>query len=148
MSLIDVGGLPKGEARGKTAERILFAEMLSRLETMQASMTGFMERYQGRLLNGVLAVETAIFDASGMISRNYHAPAGCIQVRNPGTHTVTVSSAGPTGSAPPVGPGVWIMPAASRDVVSLGSTTFTLYGTVGDTVSFQVFSIGPQPGVV
>ncbi|WP_163570799.1 hypothetical protein [Fodinicola feengrottensis] len=83
-----------------------------------------------------------------MISRNYHAPAGCIQVRNPGVHMITVSSAGPTGSAPQVGPGVWQIPAASRDTVSLGSTIFTLYGTAGDTVSFQVFTIGPQPGAV
>lgn len=146
---IDVGGLPKGLPRGKTAERILFAEMLSRLETIQATQTVMMERYQGRTVNNVLHVETATFGTDGQISRNFHAPAGCIQVDNPSaTNKVTVAADGPMGAAPPLGVGVFVVPAAKTRTVALASTIFTLYGTSGDTVSFQVFTAAPVPGVV
>lgn len=262
----DLGELPAKGLRGKAAEQAYYAEIISELKTSNASMTSFMERFQGRLLNHVLEVATAVFDASGMVTRSYQSPIGSLEVENLGStssansaavvsstafnnqsvgasgtadststidgsnvsqarvlitasgadvsitlqgstdnvnwfavtpaytagatgwqaavdipglflrlhaanagvgaetvtakivykkvdlsvaaasHGITVSSANPS-SAPTIGVGVYIVPAGQRRVVSIGSTAFTLYGAPGDTVSFQAFTSGAQPGV-
>lgn len=144
---LTAGTLPAKLPRGREAERMVYAETLGQLRATHATMTEFMERFQGRTLNHVLRVETAIFDATGAISRSFATPAGCIQLDNPGTHPVTISSAGNTGTAPLIGVGVYVIKAGTNRTVALGSATLTIYGTTGDTISFQIFSEGAQPVV-
>lgn len=143
-----VDGLPADAPRGKEAERILAAELLAEFRYLSQTMTSFAERLAGQTVNHVLEVSTAAFDSTGYIFREYSVAAGCIEVTNSGTHTVTVSSAGPSGSAPTVGVGVYVIPAGATRVVALASRQVTLYGTTADTVSFQVFTAPATPAVV
>jgi hypothetical protein len=143
--------LPPGAPRGRDAERILAGELLQVLRHMSETMTEWAERYAGQVVNHVLAVEKVTFDAAATpISRQWHVPAGCIEVTNPSTHVITVVSGGGGGmlSAPTAGVGVYDVPAGTTRVVSLASRQVTLFGTAADTCSFQVFTAAARPGAV
>lgn len=275
----------------REAQRLLQGDVLAELRALNLSMTALAERYAGQVVNHVLHVETATFDATGVITRQWHTAAGCIEVDNlaaavavaspadthpanpaagaeisitvpagqtwqlqdidftlttsaaagnrqvqliiddgvnelwrflvtvtqaaslayiyafggatsdaavraatgvnevlsemdlPGitlgagyrirtstvgiqagdqysaitvaytvtstvSHAVTVVSGGnTTASAPNAGPNIYIVPAGTKRVVALNNHQVTLYGVAGDTVSFQVFTVGPRPGV-
>jgi hypothetical protein len=110
-----------------------------------------MERFQGRPLNHVLRVETFVFPANGYYGVNFGTPIGCVQVRNLSAvalHTVTVSSAGQVTPPPTTGIGVFIVQPAARELVSVGSTILSLYGTPGDSCCYQAYSEGAQPAAV
>lgn len=135
--------------RGRDAERILAGELLEAFRAHAQTSTEFMERLAGRLVNHVLLVETAVFDATATpIYRSFKAAAGAIEVSNRGANDITVSAAGPSSSAPPSGVGVYVVAAGTTRVVALASRQVTLYGTAADKLSFQVFTAGPHPGVV
>lgn len=119
--------------------------MLQELRHMRQSMTEFTAELAGQIVNNVLAVETAQFASDGSpIFRSWHVAAGAIEV-TAGGHAVTVVAAGPAAVAPTVGVGVFVVPANTTRTVSLASRQVTLYGNIGDTVSFQVFTPGPRP---
>jgi hypothetical protein len=145
-TIIQTGGLPDRLPRGKTAERILFAELLSRLETMQASQTAFQERWQGRLTNNSQLVETATFDSTGYLVRSFGAPVGSVYVDNQSGHDITVVTGTRGGTVPTGGVGVFLVKNGKDRSVAIGTTSFTLFGTPNDTVSFQVWTLGVQPG--
>ena len=137
-----LGNLPASWPRGQKAERQFWGEALANLEAMHRTLTSFMERFQGVALNNTLEVCTATFDSGAFITRSYHAAAGSVEVANLSTHPVTVSSGGPAGAAPAGGRGVAIVQAGVKSTIALASTSFTLYGTAGDQVTFQVFTTG------
>lgn len=137
-----VGQLPASWPRGREAERQVWGEMLANLQAMHRTMSAFMERYQGVALNNTLEVCTATFDAGGFITRAYHAVAGSVEVANLSTHQITVVSGGPSSQAPLTGRGVAIVQAGVKSIIGIGATSFTLYGTAADTVTFQVFTTG------
>lgn len=147
----DPGTIARGMPTGRAAERLIYAEMLDYLRSLQTSMTATMERFQGRPLNHVLRVETAVFPASGFYTVNFGTPCGCVQMRNLSAvagHTITVSSAPPGDRAPAVGIGVFVVNPSARELISIGSTILTFYGTAGDTFCYQAYSEGAQPAAV
>lgn len=133
--------------RGRAARDQLTAELLSELRHFAQTQTAFVERLAGQAVNNVLDVRTHTFDATGQLALAYGVAAGCIAVSNPtGNATVTVSSAGPGSSAPTTGVGVYQVPAGTERTVALASTQVTLYGTSGQSISFQVFTAAIRPG--
>lgn len=140
-----VGQLPASWPRGREAERQVWGEVLAALEAQHRTMTAFMERYQGIALNNTLEVCTAAFDASGLITRSFHAAVGSVQVVNlslTALHNITVVSGGPTGQVPATGRGVAVVLPGTSLTVGLAATSFTLYGTAADLVTFQAFTTG------
>ena len=139
------------QLRGRELERAFYAEMLQELRGLALTMTEFAERLAGRAVNHVLKVRTVIFDATGQVFEAFGVAAGSIEVTNLSTvagHNVVVHAAGPMGAAPGAGVGVYFVPPASTRVIALGSRQLTLYGTAGDTVSYQVFTSAVQPAAV
>lgn len=112
-------------------------------------MTEFAERFQGWLTNHVLLVETIVFTTDAFVFRAVHTPIGALQVRNlSAANTITVVSGQASSSAPTSGVGVYRIPPATKEVVAIGGTQFTVYGTAVDAISLQAFSAGPTPGIV
>lgn len=134
------------ELRGKNAERTLTALMLAELREQNALMTEFTARLGSQIQNNVLEVATRVIPATGVVSGEYGVAAGCIVVDNLSGSSVTVSSAGPQGSAPISGIGVTIVPAGVMRVVNLASRSWSIYGTAGDTVTYQVLTRGGLVG--
>ncbi len=60
-------------------------------------------------------------------------------------HNMTISSAAPTGTAPATGVGTYVVPAGATRTVAVASRTIAIYGTQGDTVSYQVFTRAISP---
>lgn len=135
----------EGKLSAREAERAILAEAICRLHDAATKLTVVAERNGGRAVNHVLKVRTATFDAGGQLAESFGVPAGSIYVSNFGTHTVTVVARTPETSAPAAGVGVHLVAAGAREVVALASREVTLYGTSGDTVSYQIFTTGPAP---
>jgi len=133
-----------GKRVARTAEKEVLESLLSEIQHFRTTTTEFASRYFGQALNNVLAVETVIFDATGYVTRSYPAAVGAVEVRNHSTgNTVTLAAGGSTGSAPLSGVGVYLIPKApALQMVNIGTTTFTIYGTAGEKVSFTAFVDG------
>jgi hypothetical protein len=153
MGILGITPAEPGEvspARGRAAERILAAELLAAFRAHAQTMTEFAERLQGRLVNHVLEVATCVFDSSATpVARQWKAAAGCVEVSNfSAAGVLTVHAAGPTGSAPSSGVGVYRVPAGATRVVAVASRQVTFYGAAGDAFSFQAFTAAPTPAVI
>ncbi len=129
------------------AQRLINGDMVEQLRHLNDAMTELAERYASQVVNHVLEVGTYTFGAAGVITRSWHLRAGCIEIDNPGTHTVTVLAGGDTGSVPTAGIGMYIVPAGGHRVIALASARVALYGTSGDTISLQAFTSAPRPVV-
>jgi hypothetical protein len=141
----ETADLPPSAPRGKVAERILAAELLQELREIRASMTEFGERLTTGTVNHVLGVETRMFPSTGYISRSYGGAMGSVEVRALGAHDVTVSAGeSPGSSVPTIGVGVYVVPAGTAALVNVAGRGFTLWGTSGETVSYQAFTTGGQ----
>jgi len=132
-----------GKRVTRSEEKELLAQLLSSLQHFETTTTEFASRYFGNAINKVLSVETVQFDTRGFFTRTYSATAGCVEVRNlDGTNSITVAVGGATGTAPTTGVGVYVIPPNTKQIVNIASSTFTLYGTASEFVSFQVFADG------
>lgn len=139
-------GLPPDAPRGRAAERIYYGEALSELRHYMQTSTEFAARVSGQIVNNVLDVQTRVFDASGMIALEYGAAIGCIDLdASLAPHQVTVATGGGSGVVPAQGAGVYIVAAGVKRAVNIGAHQVTLYGTAGDTVSFQVYTRAAGP---
>jgi len=129
-------------------EKELLCSLIEEMQAFRTTTTEFASRYFGNVINKVLAMETATFDATGYLTRQYQATAGCVEVRNlDATNAVTLTVGGPmAGSVPLNGVGTYVIPAGKVQVVNISSTDFTLYGTAASRVSFQVFADGGRNG--
>lgn len=129
--------------RAREAERLLAAELLAELRDYHQRSTEWMARIAGGIVNDVLSVETATFGADGVIHRSWHVAAGIVEVRNLSTSAeVTVTSSGPSSTAPASGVGVSVVPAEDVQYVGLASHQMTLYGTEGERVCWQAYTRG------
>lgn len=143
---------PAGEAAKKvprpapaaTSQKIVLAQAVDELRHAATTLTEFSARLAGQIINDVLQVATGTFDTSGLIALQFQAAAGSIEVCNNSTHTVTVASRGAEagGVAPAAGIGVYQVAAGATRLVNVASHQITLYGTAGDTISWQVFTKG------
>src|SRR5882672_3279119 len=116
-------GLPDDAPRGRKAELILAGELLAAMRHSQQTMTVFISRLAGRVVNDVLEVATRQFDASATpIVCRYGSPVGCIEINNTSGHSITVM-AGTTGqlTPPTVGIGVYVVPAGARVPVNIAA---------------------------
>lgn len=125
-------------------QRVLVAELVDELRQLRLQQTEQWARWQGNVTirNDVLEVATKTFPTGGEIPLQYPVPAGSVEVNNTASHSVTVTSSPPTGAAPTTGRGVYVVPAGACRVVNVASRQVTLYGTAGDTISYQVLASG------
>lgn len=138
--------IPDDAPRGKVADRVLAAELLAEFRRLSKSMTEYSERLAHGVVNNVLDVATRAIPTDGYVARTYPLPAGSVEVRNLGTHSMTVCNSSPTSLvAPTSGTGVYVVPAGSACLVNLASHNLTIWGTAGDTVSYQAFTRGGWP---
>jgi hypothetical protein len=135
-------GLPPDAPRGRRAELMLAGQMLAEFRAWAQTHTEFIARLAGNVVNDVLRVKTATFDANGTpIGDDFHVPCGTLEIENLGTHPMTVANrTDATGSAPSGGVGVRIIPAGAHRYVPIGSRSFTIYGTAGDQVSYAAYT--------
>lgn len=142
----DAGQGTTRRPRGREAERILAAEMLSELRAMRMVMTEQAAKVAGRMVNNTLGVRTATFPPGGSVALNYHVAAGSIRVTNlSATGAITVTSAGDLGYVPVEGQGMYVVPAGLRETIPVASRHITLYGTPGERVSYMVFAGATSP---
>jgi hypothetical protein len=129
----------------RTAMEVLTYELLAELRDWRTNTTDGLKGIRGQLVNDVLDVELAQFDADGVIMREFRTAVGCVQVVNHTAADVTVTS-GPKGAAAPVnGHGAGRVPAGCSNIVHIGSHTVTVYGTPAAYVSLQAFTKSHPP---
>jgi hypothetical protein len=104
------------------------------------------ERLTNGIVNHVLEVATRTIPTEGFFMKEYGATAGCVVVHNHGTNLVTVAAGLSSGVAPREGVGVYNISSGTWETVNLGARGFTIYGTAGDRVSYQVFTRGGLVG--
>jgi hypothetical protein len=125
----------------KDAEREVLASLVEELRYLHGTQTEMIAHLRSQAVNGVLEVATLALDSTGALARSYNTAAGSVLVVNTTPAAITVQSGGQSGStAPPTGRGVSIIPAATSLPVPIGAHSFTIYGTPGAIVSFQVFT--------
>lgn len=128
--------------RGDGPEREAYERLIATLEHLTLATTTAMELYGGRALNGVLETRTAAFDATGMLGGSYGVPCGSLWVANVSSHAVAIvaGQAQQAGTPPAVGIGMVVVPAGTARPVTVGNTTWTAFGTAGDTLCWTAFS--------
>jgi hypothetical protein len=116
-------------------------ELLAEIRAYHATTSAFMAHLQGGgITNGVLEVATDNIPTGGALTRSYHVQCGSLLVVNAGGGAVTISAGPPGPSAPQVGPGVQILPAQSFLAVPINHHAWTVWGTVGQNISWQAFT--------
>ena len=94
----------------------------------------------------VLWSGTATLDANGIWTVNLPRGTRAIFVVNVNTNGQLVVYAGPrAGSAPGPGPGVHIVPAGVAAGFNNQTTDWSLYGTAGNNIDVQIFSVPITP---
>lgn len=98
------------------------------------------ERLTNGIVNKVLEVATRTIPSDGFVSKDYGATIGHVEVFNLGNNDMTVCS-GTGGTPPQGGTGVSIVPPGTSRTIHINSRSWTVYGTVGDRVSYQAFTV-------
>lgn len=124
-------------------ERALVHGLLQQLKYATEHLSRTSELLASGVMNHVLEVKTHTFDATGMLQLNFQATCGAVKVSNIGQNDVYVAASLGTGSAPTTGGvGVGLVRAGTWDVVNVNSRFFSLYGTSGQQVMYQAFTVG------
>lgn len=130
------------------AQNLMFAELLAAVRSLYESSTQLAGRLGRRgSINGVMETWAGVFPASGIIARQYEVAVGAITVDNlSAAGVVTIVNGVAAGDTGPqtAGVGVSYVRPNSRYIAPVADTGFTLVGTAGDKVSFEVFT-GLQP---
>lgn len=126
------------------AQVLMMAELNAAVRSLVESSTELAGRLRRRgSVNGVLESWAGVFPASGVITRTYEVAAGSISIENmAAAHTLTLTTgvaAGDTG-ANTSGVGVSYVRANARGISPIGDHSFTITGTAGDAISFEVFT--------
>jgi hypothetical protein len=129
-----------------TTTQQLNTELLEELRYVRAHTSRTAEILATGVKNNVLEVGTRVIPASGMIQLAWAATCGSIAVRNLSAAHPVVVAAGPA-SITPTGIGSWTVPAGEKDVVNTNSRVLTLYGTAGESLCYQAWTVGARPGV-
>jgi hypothetical protein len=127
-----------------TTTQQLHAELLAELRYVRAHTSRTAELLATGVKNNVLEVATATFNSDGVISLSWSAVCGSIVVRNLSTSATVTVAAGPA-SVSPTGIGSWTVPVGKVDVVNVNARVLTLYGTSGEKVCYQAFTVGARP---
>ncbi|MGI8685130.1 MAG: hypothetical protein ACR2MO_08610 [Acidimicrobiales bacterium] len=120
-------------------------DLITTMQLIEGRMTELAATFRGLTLNDVLLVETAVFDADGVVSRTFTVPYGAVAVANLGTAMITLTSSSVAGADPPTsGRGLITVTAGTAQVIDLSGRELTIHGIVGEKVTLSVFS-RPQP---
>jgi hypothetical protein len=138
----DLPPVPKLTA--SQAQTLMMAELNAAVRSLVESSTELAGRLGRRgAINSILESWAGVFPASGVLTRTYEVAAGSIAIENlSATHTLIVTTgvaAGDTG-ANTAGVGVSYVRANSLGRSPLADHSFTITGTAGDSISFEVFT--------
>jgi hypothetical protein len=135
-------GTPTRTEEVRGIEALAAAEIVGELKNLGTAITGLRTAVQ----NNVLATELAVIPAGGSFHRTYPNNYRAVALSNHGTaDPMTVTSAPPAAGPPSSGVGVHRINAGRSAVVNMQGATLTIYGTVGDAVSFQLFDKTQPP---
>lgn len=134
------------------AQALMMAELSAAVRSLVESSTELAGRLGRRgAVNAVLESWAGVFPTNGVITRTYEVAAGSISIENlSATHSLILTTgvaAGDTG-ANTSGVGVSYVRANALGRSPLADHSFTLTGTAGDLVSFEVFTGLQAYGVV
>jgi hypothetical protein len=126
------------------AQTLMMAELNAAVRSLVESSTELAGRLGRRgAVNSILESWAGVFPASGVITRTYEVAAGSLSIENlSATHSLIVTTgvaAGDTG-ANTSGVGVSYVRANSRGLSPVADHSFTITGTAGDSISFEVFT--------
>ncbi len=99
------------------------------------------ERLATGVTNSVLEVSTVTMPTEGYIQRAYQTTCGAIEIHNSGANRVTVVNS-TAGTRPTQGIGVSHVEPGTGRTVNVNSRVVTIWGTAGDLVGIQAFSVG------
>lgn len=131
-------------AADKAAERELLHDILREMRADRAQSTDVVTQLMSQLRNGVLETGSILINSDGWAERDFRVSYAAVMLSNPTAALVTVTSNPPAGSAP-TGPGSFQIPAGTYATVNLAGNSFTIYGTAGTRVSYQVFTAPQVP---
>lgn len=144
-------GAPVPEPRqlsARQAEQLMQAELVAAIRSLVESSTEIVARLGRRgATNGVLESWAGVIPAGGVLQRTYEVAIGSVSVENcSAANLMTVASGVPAGDTggQSAGTGVSKVRANSRGIAPIGDHSFSITGTAGDVVSFEVFT-GLQP---
>lgn len=116
-------------------------ELIGEMRRYHATSSEFMARLMAAgITNGVLEVGTDTIPSSGVLTRAYHVQVGSMIVINAGAAAVTAVPGAPGPVAPQIGAGVQPIPAQTLLALPVNDHAWSVWGTVGATVGFQVFT--------
>lgn len=130
------------------AQNLLHAELLSAVQSLNESTTQIVGRLKRRgAVNGVMESWAGVIPASGVLARTYEVAVGSVSCENlSAANRMTITSGVPSGDTGGqlAGTGVSYVRANSRGIAPIADHGFTIAGTPGDLLSFEVFT-GMQP---
>jgi hypothetical protein len=126
------------------AELAVTEAVLQKLTFELTRMSQTSERLSTGSMNNILEVGSIIIGDVGFATKSYQATIGGLEVRNHGDFTAIVQG-GPGGTRPIQGAGTSYVDPASWRTVNVLSRSFTVYGTPGQLIGYQAFTIGLQP---
>lgn len=129
------------------AQDHLALAQLAELSARLVSHTETVERLVNGIRNHVLFAGTVTIGADGWYHFGWGAMCGSVEITNVSTtNTLVVAASWPSGVAPDNGPGVHKVPPKIWRLVNIDSPTVTIYGTAGDEVGVQAFTVGGISG--
>lgn len=132
------------QQRQATAEAHQVA-MLNAWNQMAVSLGNILDFARAPAPGDVLAQITHVIPASGVITRTFPVEFAAVMVANSSTGILTISSQPPMSQAPSKGTGVVVVPPGISRTMPMRGTVVTIYGPVGSTFDFVVFSKPRDP---
>ena len=133
--------MPEAPVERKMSPNDLLNAMLSELRVMNQTSTQIAAKLKGGIVNHVLEVSTFKIPSVGYKVCEYNTAIGSVVVANLGDNTVTVQSGTQSGeAAPTIGIGVQVLPGRTWLAIPIGANSVTIWGTAGDSISFQAFT--------
>lgn len=129
---------------GREVRNAVATEILDELRYLRSHLTQAAERTGTGVVNHVLEVGTRVFDADGRVVLEWGVPCGAIEVSMHGNGDCTVVASGPSSAAGTPGGAIgrYVVPQDAVRVVNVASRQVTLYGTPGEEVSYQAYTVG------
>lgn len=136
---------PREQRRLQENDTIAPQELLDRMvgvENVLRALTGIIATKERR----VLWSGSALINSNGIWHRRLPQGSKAIFVMNfSGNSTVTVAAGAPLGAAPGPGAGTHNVPAGVAAVFNDDTADWTLYGSSGNALDVQIFSIPITP---
>lgn len=93
----------------------------------------------------VIESTTLVFNAAGLISRDYPVPYAAVAIYSLSAQKVTAANLPPASGAPAQGQGTAQVGPLGFGIFNMAGRSLTLYGNPGDAVTFTVFAKPQAP---